>query len=130
MKTTTRDNLIYLTVGVGIAAVVAARVFYAERHGLVVGHLPTFPFRLVTSTFTVGYFVARQARRLGASATDVVTSVLDAGLIQAAVGFAFHRAIGSLSSISHVILVVLETVLIVNLMIWGVSYFRSRSRRG
>ena len=43
MKPKSRDNLIYLAVGLSIAGFVVARFFYAESHGNVIGKLSTLP---------------------------------------------------------------------------------------
>jgi hypothetical protein len=126
MKPKTRDNLIYLAVGLSIAAFVAEQVFYSESHGRAIANLSSFAFRAATSTLMVGYFVGRAVRNLNATLAEVVLCVVVAGVMQLAISFGFHQYVGQLSGMSYVGLVALETFFIVNLATWTVSHFRAR----
>lgn len=128
MKSTTRDNLIYLAVGLSIAALLVAQSFYAEsHHGRVMVDLSKFAFRAVTSTLLVGYFTGREVRKLGAKLAVVVLCAVVAGAVQLAVSFGFRQYVGQLSSISYVALAALEIFFIVNFARWTVSHFKARS---
>ncbi len=129
MKPKTRDNLIYLVVGLSIAGLLAARIFYAVSHDRVIGMFPLskFAFRTVTSTLVVGYLVGREVRKVGATLADMVLCVVVAGALQLVISFGFHQYVGQLSSLSYVCLAALEIFFIVSLATWAVSHFRARS---
>jgi hypothetical protein len=130
MKPRTRDNLIYLAVGVSIAGLAVGLDFYAESHGKALFRLPTFTFRAVTSTLLMGYFVAREARRrVNATLNEVVMCVLVGGLLSLAVNLGFRQTIGQLSGILYAGLAAFEIFLIVELTTRVTLYFRSVSGR-
>lgn len=126
MKPKTRDNLIYLAVGLSIAAFAVEYDFYAESHGRGIVHLSTFAVRAVTSTLIVGYFVARAIGNAGATLAEVILCVVVAGVLQLAISLGFRQYLGQLSSMSYVGLASLETVFVVNLATWAASHFRAR----
>jgi hypothetical protein len=130
MKPRTRDNLIYLAVGVSVAGLVVGLDFYAESHGKALFRLPTFAFRAVTSMLLMGYFVAREARRrVNATLNEVVMCVLAGGLFSLAVSFGFRQTIGQLSGIMYAGLAALEIFIIIELITKVVLYFRRASGR-
>jgi hypothetical protein len=130
MKPRTRDNLIYLAVGVSIAAITVGMDFYAESHGKALVRVPTFTFRAVTSMLLMAYFVAREARRrVNATLNEVVMGVLVGGLLSLAVSLAFRQTTGQLSGILYAGLAALEVFLIVELTTRVVSYSRRVSGR-
>jgi hypothetical protein len=124
MKPRTRDNLIYVAVGVSVAALVVAQVFYAEVHGHNIVNASTFGFRAITSLFLVGYFAARAARRAKATFAQVVTCVLISGLLNVTISFIFRDAIERLPGLLYASLAALEIVLIVEMMAWVFLLFK------
>ena len=129
MKPKTRDNIIYLAVGLGIAAFLAQQVFYAADHGQAIAHLSGFAVRIVGSTLVVGYFVGREVRKVGATIAGVILCVVIAGVLQLALSFGFRQYVDRLSSMSYVALAALETFLIVSLATWAVSHSYGKNRR-
>jgi hypothetical protein len=124
----TRDNIIYLAVGISIAALVVVQDFYAESHnGRVIVNLSRFAVRAAGSTLLVGYFVAREVRGVSATLAEMVLCVVVAGLLQLAISFTFHQSVGQLSSLPYVSWMTLQTFLIVKLMTRAIFYFKSRS---
>jgi hypothetical protein len=59
MKPKTRDNLIYLAVGLSIAALVTANAFYADSRGREMWWPSRFTFRAVTTPSLLAYFVVK-----------------------------------------------------------------------
>ena len=121
MKPKTRDNLIYLAVGLGIAALGVADFFYADSHGREPWLPSSFAFRIVGSTIIVGYFVGREVRKVSAKLAEVVLCVVVAEVLQLAISFGFRQYVDRLSGMSYVGLATLGTVFIVKLATWGVS---------
>jgi hypothetical protein len=126
MKPRKRDNLIYLVVGLGIAALVVEQDFYAESHHGIIIRLSTFAFRAATSTLLLGYFVGRETRKAGATIAVATSCVLLASLLQLTISFGFRHTVGELSSISYVGLASVEFFLIVRVTTRVVSRFRAR----
>jgi hypothetical protein len=125
MELRTRDNLIYLAVGVGLAALVTADVFYARSHDREIWMPSSFALRLSYSTPLIGYFVARETRKVKASLVQAVACVLFACVIHLAIGFGFRQAFGQLSGINFSACAVLETFILVQLSVQMVQYLKS-----
>ncbi len=116
MKPRTRDNLIYLTVALSIAAFVVADAFYADGHGRKMWMPSRFAFRLAYGTALTGYFVARETRKMKATYVQVIACVLFASVVQLTLGFRFREAIGQLPGVSFSAWAVLEVFLLVQLL--------------
>ncbi len=108
MNKTTRDNLIYLAVGLSIAAVVVIDFFYAESRGREMWWPSSFAFRAVTTPGLLAYFVAREMRREKATLLQTLASVLFAILVQLGILFAFRQTVSRLPGISFSALAVTE----------------------
>jgi hypothetical protein len=125
MKANTRDNLIYLAVGVTIAGLVVGLDFYAESHGKPSLRLSKFTVRAVGSLLLVGYFALREARRrVNATLAEMVMCALAGGVLNLAVIFGFRQTVGQISGIQYMAFASLETFLIVELVTRVVLYFR------
>ncbi len=105
MKQSTRDNLIYLSVSLIIAGLVAADFFYADSRGSEMWLPSRFAFRAVYSTGLLMYFVVRETRKVTATIAQVFECVLFASVIHLAIVFGFHQAVGQLSGIDFLALV-------------------------
>jgi hypothetical protein len=116
MKPKTRDNLIYLVIALSIAGVLVGSFFYADSHGQVLVFPSRFAFRVVTSLLLVGYFIAREARKMKATFAEIVGCLLVAGLLNLAISFGFRQTVGQLPGILYAGLAGLETFLIVELI--------------
>ena len=101
MKSKTRDNLIYLGVGLGIAALVCANFFYADSHGLKPWWPSRFAFRVVTTPILLVYFVSKEMRREKATLLQTFASVLFATLVQFGIILSFHEVINQLPGLSY-----------------------------
>lgn len=115
MKNSTRDNLIYLAVGLGVAALVTADAFYADSHGLRMWVPSLFALRAVYSTGLLGYFVVREARKATATIVHVLACLLFASVVHLTIIFGFHQAVGQLHGITFVVLLVFEMYLIIRI---------------
>jgi len=122
MKPETRDNLIYLAVGLAIVAVIVADLFYAESHNTKMWMPSRFAFRAVITPTLIVYFVVKQMRKEGATPFQTLASVLFATLLQLGIMFTFRRTIDQLPGLTFATLAVFETVFVVLLSVRGVLY--------
>jgi hypothetical protein len=60
MEPKTRDNLIYLAVGLSVAAILVGDFFYGLNHHTEMWRPSKFTFRAVYTTALLAYFVARE----------------------------------------------------------------------
>ena len=63
MKQSARDNIIYLAVGLSIAALLAGDAFYSLSHDLKIWMPSRFALRLVATTILLVYFVIKQTHQ-------------------------------------------------------------------
>jgi hypothetical protein len=130
MKPKTRDNLIYLAIGLSIAGVVVGLFFYADSHGETLVFPSRFAVRLVTTMVLVGYFVAREARRVTSTLAGIAVCVLVAGLLHLVISFGFRQVVGQLPGIPYAGFASIETFLIAELITRVVLYFRRTAHSG
>jgi hypothetical protein len=122
MKPQTRDNLIYLAVGLGIVALGCIDFFYAESHHTK-GWMPSrFAFRVVTTPSLLAYFVVREMRRQKATLLQTLGSVLFATLLQLGIMFGSRQIIDQLPGISYSSLAGIEIFIVWQLTVKGVPH--------
>src|SRR5437879_4077418 len=129
MKQTTRDNLIYLAVGLSVAALVTADCFYADSHGREMWWPSTFAYRLVAYLGVLGYLVGRETRKIGATVTQMIMCVLAAWILQLGIAFAFRQTFSGRYTLGLWVLAVVGGFAIIQLMVGAVRYLRSDSDR-
>src|SRR5271157_526910 len=115
MKPSTRDNFIYVAVGLSIAGFVAEQVLFSDTHGRVLANLSALVFRAGGATIVAGYFVARVVRNSGAPLNKVALYVVVASAVQLAISLYFRQYVGQLSGLAFIGLATIETFLIVSL---------------
>lgn len=125
MKPRTRDNFIYLAVGIGVATLVVADFFYAESQGRKMWVPSKLAFRLTYTTILLGYFVVKETRRVKVTLVQSLACVLLAGIVHLAIGFSFSHFLEQLSGLSFAAWVVLEVFLLVQLLVLVVRYLNS-----
>jgi hypothetical protein len=108
MKSKTRDNLIYLTVGLGVAALLVADLIYSESHGREMWMPSRFAIRAFYSTILIGYFVGREAHKAKVKVVHIIGCILLGSILQLTIVFSFRNIIDQLSGISFAALAVLE----------------------
>ncbi|MFZ0966778.1 MAG: hypothetical protein WA766_12575 [Candidatus Acidiferrales bacterium] len=124
MKQKTRDNLIYLAVGLGIAAIVVADAFYAVDHDVRMWVPTNLAFRAVAYMALLDFFVARETQRAKATPVQTTICVLIASVLHLGFVFVFRESFSGRSSVRLWALTVLEIFIIVKLMKRAVHYFR------
>ena len=129
MKSKTRDNLIYLAVGLSIAALVAADVFYAVSHDREIMIPPMYVLRAAGMALITPYFVGRALRSEGVTITKAVVCAVVAGVLQLAICFGFRQFISLLSGLPFVVLATVETFSFVSLATWVASRLSRRHCR-
>jgi hypothetical protein len=125
MKRTTRDNLVYLGIGVGIVALILTDFYVSDSHGLRMWWPSTFASRVAYTTGLLMYFVARETRKMKATVAQVFAYTLFATIVHLAIVFTFRSAAGELSGIFFSVLAVLEMFLVFQLLMVVVRYLRS-----
>ena len=128
MKPKTRDNLIYLSVGLTIAALVWADFFYADSRGRKMWMPSRFALRAVTTPSLLAYFVVKEMRRQKASLFQTFAAVLFATLLQLLIMFGFRQIIDQLPGISYSALAVAEIFVVWQLSVRSVFYLTSPHR--
>ena len=130
MKPTTRDNIIYLGVGLGIAALVTFDFFYADSRGKEMWMPSEFAFHVVAYMGILGYFVATETRKVKATFMQTALCVVAASILHLGVAFGFRQTYAGGLSFGLYGLALLEFFLIVQLMVQSISYLRSRTDAG
>ncbi len=125
MKQNTRDNLIYLAVGLSIAALVVADFFYADSHNKTMWLPSKLATRAVYTTLLLAYFVARETRKRKATLVQVVACVVFASIVHLAVVFGFRQTVGRLPGLVFSALAVWELFLVWLLTLQVARYLRS-----
>jgi hypothetical protein len=100
MKPRTRDNIIYLTVGLSIAALLVADVFYTDSHGGKMWFPSRFAFRSVYTTALIWYFVLKGIGQAKLTFVRVLAWLLSATLMHLAIVFASRQIIENLPGIA------------------------------
>jgi hypothetical protein len=108
MNSKTRDNLIYLAVGIGIAALVWAGFFYADAHGRKMWVPSRFVSRSVYSTALIWYVVIRVIRQAKQTFPRVLAGVLFATILHLTIVFASRQIIEQLPGLAFAALFALE----------------------
>lgn len=108
MKPSTRDNIIYLAVGLGVAALVVADAFYADSHGLRMWMPSRFAFRSVYTTVLIWYAVVKGIRKTKLHFVRVAAWLLFATLLHLTIVFAFRQIIEELRGFDFAALWVVE----------------------
>jgi hypothetical protein len=100
MKPKTRDNIIYLTVGLSIAALLVADVFYTDSHGRKMWFPSRFAFRSVYTTVLLWYFVLKGIRQTKLTFVQMLAWLLSATLMHLTIVFASRQIIEELPGIA------------------------------
>ena len=130
MQPKTRDNLIYLGVGLCIAGLLTADCFYADSRGREMWMPSRFALRTVGYTSVLGFSVARETRKVKAILVQTATCVLFAIILHLGVAFAVRQVFSDRFSPSLWILATLELFVITQLMVYVVRHLQPRSHRG
>jgi len=130
MQPKTRDNLIYLGVGLCVAGLLTADFFYADSRGREMWMPSRFAFRTVFYTSVLGFFVARETRKVKATLVQVATCVLFAIILHLGVAFAFRQVFSDRFSASLWVLATLELFVITQLTVYVVRHLQPKSHRG
>jgi hypothetical protein len=122
MKHQTRDNLIYLAVGLGLAALFAFDVFYSDSHGRKMWIPSKFAFRATTTLGLLAYFVIREMLRRKATLAQTLASVLFASLLQLGIMIGFRGIIDQLPGLAYSAVAVLEIFFLWQLSVQSAFY--------
>jgi hypothetical protein len=91
MQPKTRDNLIYLGLGLGTAGLLGGDLFYADSHGVKMWMPSRFAFRTAGYTGILGYFVGRETQRAKATVPQTTMCIAFAGILHLIVAFALRQ---------------------------------------
>ena len=124
MKARTRDNLIYLAAGLGIATLVAIDFFFADSHDQKMLWPSKFAFRAVYTTLLLAYFVAKETWELKATLTQALAYILLASFLHLGIVLTFRRIATELSGMTFAVLAVFEMFLVFQLVMAVIRYLR------
>ena len=113
MRPKTRDNLIYLAVGLGIAALLVLEIFYADSRGYKVWLPSKFTIRVVYTTALIWFVVIRLIRPAKRALGKVLLGILFATLLHLTIVFASRRVINELPGFAFAILIPFEIYVVV-----------------
>lgn len=108
MKQKTQDDLIYLAVGLGCAALLVIDAYYAVSRGREMWMPSKFAFRAFGSTGLLAYGLAKEMRKTKRTLVQILAGILLASVVHLGIIFAFRQAVGHLPAMSFFPLVVLE----------------------
>lgn len=128
MKQQTRDNLIYLAVGLGIAALLVADLFYTDSRGREMWIPSKFAIRAVMSALVLPYYLIKMMRADKATPGQIIAAVLLACAAHLGIIFAFRQAVGQLAGIGFCALAVPEMFFVGVLSEQAVLYILPRRR--
>lgn len=117
MKQQTRDNLIYLSVGLVLAALLAFDAFYSDVHNRQMWMPSRFAFNTTVFMGVLVYMVVREAQKLRATLGQTVACVLAACLLHSGFAGIFPRVFSERFGSGFWVFIVLELFLIVRLMV-------------
>lgn len=126
MKSTTRDSLIYLAVGITIAGLVTTDVFYADSHGTKAWMPSRFAFRAVTTPSLLAYLIVRQRLHEKAKPLRIAAAVLLATLLQLGIMFGFRQIIDELPGFTYSAIAVVELFFVWQAVEWLMLYLVPR----
>ncbi len=126
MKQQTRDNLVYLAVGIGLAALLAFDAFYSDSHNREMWMPSRFAFNAVG--FMV-YMVVHETRKLRARVGQTVVCVLAACLLHSVTVLVFPQIFAQRFGAGLWVFIVLELFLVIRLMVRVVRYMEKTARK-
>ena len=122
MKQKTRDNLIYLAVGLGFAVLLAADAFYSDSHDLKMWIPSRLAFNAVVFMGVLAYMVARETQKARATVIQMVTCILIACIIHVGIVFAFPQIFAKPFAAGLWLFIVLELFIVVRFIVQLVLY--------
>jgi hypothetical protein len=122
MKRSTRDNLIYLALGLGIAGLVAFDAFYSDFHNRKMWMPSRFAFNAVSFMLLLAYMVVRETQKVKATILQTVVCVVAACFVHSGVVIAFPQIFAKPYGAGLWVFIVLELFLLVRLMVQVVRY--------
>lgn len=128
MKPTTRDDLIYLAVGLSIAGLVAFDFFYADSHGREMWWPSNFWSHLVLYLLLLEYFVVRETRKAGATFNQVLIFLFAGLAMHTGLAFALRGLYNGPLTFALFSLTLLEFFVFVQLAAWSVRRWRRTAR--
>jgi hypothetical protein len=122
MKQETRDNLIYLAVGLSMAALLAADAFYAVGHDREVWVPSRFAFRIAAYMAILAYFVGREVRKVKATVVQTSICVLLACILHLGLAFSLRHLFSGPFSLEIWGLAVAESFIFTQAAVRAVRY--------
>lgn len=117
MKAETRDNIIYVSFGLAVVALVAFDAFYADSHGREMWWPTNFEFNFVGYLLLMEYFVVTETRKVGAALQQRSLFAILAGALHVTILFLFPKPFSAGAYVS-LPAGFLEIVVITRAMIW------------
>jgi hypothetical protein len=90
MTDTTRDNIIYLTVGLTIAILVAGDFVVADHRGTEMWWPTSLQFHAASYWFVLSYFIATETRKITSSVVQIIICEFIGAVLHVGVVLMFH----------------------------------------
>lgn len=129
LKPKTRDNLIYLAVGIVAVVAITVPMFIADSRGREMRVSPNinFWFRVISSPLVVCYFQLREGTRLRVKRIELTGWVLVSIIMYLGVAFGFRDVVNSLSGIAYTAILAAATWL--SVVVMGRLLLRKRNQK-
>ena len=127
MKRSTRNDLIYLVVGLCVAALVVVDLFYADLSGRQMWWPSNFWAHLLGYMVILEYFVARETRKAGAGLGQTIICILATAVLHAGTAFALHGLYDGPFTLVLFAAAMLEFFIILQLAVWAVRHWLRRA---
>jgi hypothetical protein len=129
MKRSTRDNLIYLAVGLGIAGLVAFDAFHSDFHDRKMWTPSRFAFNVFAFMGVLAYMIVRETQKVKATVVQTVAYVVVACVLHSGVVFAFPQIFAKPYGAGLWVFIVLELFLLLHLMAQIVRYMEKTAHK-
>jgi tryptophan-rich sensory protein len=128
MKISTRDSLIYLAVGLGVAALLVVDFLYSDSHGHRMWLPSKFYFRLVYTVLLLEYSLGKYIDKAKGRTTQFILGILFANCAHLVLTFSFRSIINELHGFEFAAIAVLELFMLFKITEQIVHYGGARSR--
>jgi hypothetical protein len=128
MKTTTRDNIVYLAVGLGAVAALALDVFYSLKRGHNMWNPSLFEERAITATLVMEGILADGLRKERVPFRQILIWLFFATILHIGFLLLFRQFLGGTLLSSFALWAILEVVAVIQITQRLRRYVASESR--
>jgi riboflavin transporter FmnP len=124
MKQKTRSNLIYLAIGLGLAALLTSDAIYSDIHNRKMWIPSRFAFNAAASMGVLVFMVASETQKAKATKRQTTMCVFVATLLHWAIALSFPQVFAKPFYAGLWVFMVLEVFVVVRLSVRAILYLR------